>query len=194
MCIISNASVNSNWSYKSETLISGQNWRFYVTCDLEIWRETLKDIRIPFLCYSKFCASFQSHRWIQTGFTIRERSIWVQNDVFCPMCPCNLMDDLEKIGHLFYAKSSFVHNFVTIIEFQTRVTVWGYPNWGKICFDFVTLTFDLWLWTFCADITSLNGSYSRKFHDDTMIGTLWKRCDGRTDRRAEVFLELLGRS
>ena len=34
--------MNSNWSYNPETLNSGQNRRFFVPCDLEIWWTALK--------------------------------------------------------------------------------------------------------------------------------------------------------
>ena len=49
----------------------------------------------------------------------------------------------------------------------------------------------LWPWpltlTFCKDIVSVNGNNSRKFQDDTMTGSLSKRCDRRTetDRRTD---------
>ena len=81
-CIISNPSVKSNWSYSPKTLGSGQNWRLFVPCDLEIRQMTLKNIRAPLLCYFKLCASFRSHWWIQTGVTIRKRLIWVKIDDF----------------------------------------------------------------------------------------------------------------
>ena len=67
LCIISKPAVNSNWSYSPETLNFGQNWWFFVPCDLEIWQ-------MP----------------------------------------------LEKIGHLFYITSSFVHHF-TISEFKLEL-------------------------------------------------------------------------
>ena len=35
------------------------------------------------------------------------------------------------------------------------------------------------------DVTCVIGNNSWKFHDDMMIGTWWKRCDGRTDRRTD---------
>ena len=48
----------------------------------------------------------------------------------------------------------------------------------------------LWPWpltlTFCMDITSVIGNHSWKFHDDTMRGTLWKRCHRRTDGQTEI--------
>ena len=35
------------------------------------------------------------------------------------------------------------------------------------------------------DITLDHGNNSWKFHDDTMMGTWWKRCDRQTDRRTD---------
>ena len=66
LCIISKPSVNSNWNCSPKTLDSGQNRRFFVPCDLEIWRMTLKNNRAPFLCCFKLCESFHSHWWIKT--------------------------------------------------------------------------------------------------------------------------------
>ena len=54
------------------------NRRFFSPCDLEIRWMTLKNNRAPLLCYIKLCASFQKHRWIQTGVTVRKRSIRVK--------------------------------------------------------------------------------------------------------------------
>ena len=59
LCIISKPSVNSNWSYDPGTLISGQNWRFFIPCDIEIWGKTLKNNRATFLCYA--ASSFMHH-------------------------------------------------------------------------------------------------------------------------------------
>ena len=44
-----------------ETLDWGENWQFFVVCDLEIWRMTLKNNRIPPLCHIKLCASYMSN-------------------------------------------------------------------------------------------------------------------------------------
>ena len=70
------------------------NHRFVVPCDLEIWWMALENNRAPLLYYIKLCASFQIHRWIQIGITVRKRSIWVK--IFCPVWPWNLTDDIEK--------------------------------------------------------------------------------------------------
>ena len=74
---------------------------------------------------------------------------------------------------------------------QTGVTVQKRPIWVKFddFFISVTLTFDLWPWPFAwtslwsMDITLVIGNNSWKFHDDTMMGTLSKRCHRQTDRR-----------
>ena len=60
---------------------------FFVLCDLEIWWMTLENNRVPLLYYTKLCASFQIHRWIQIGVTVRKRSIWVKIGIFCPVWP-----------------------------------------------------------------------------------------------------------
>ena len=57
---------------------------------------------------------------------------------------------------------------------HTRVAVQKHPKWGKICFDLCVL--DL-----LHGHHFVNGNDSWKFHDDTMTGTLWKRCDKQTD-------------
>ena len=71
------------------------NRRFFSPCDLEIWWMTSKDYRAPLLHYIKHCA-YQTPRWIQTGVTVRKRSIRVKIGIFCPVWPWNLMDDFEK--------------------------------------------------------------------------------------------------
>ena len=114
--------MNSNRSYRPEMLNSGQNRRFFVPGDLEIWWLILKNNRVPLLCYIKLCASFQSHQRIQTGVTVRKRSIRVKIS--------NLLSRVtfkfdgwpwKIIEHLFYVASSFVHHFIAICEFQLKL-------------------------------------------------------------------------
>ena len=64
---------------------------------------------------------------------------------------------------------------------QTGVRVRKRLSW---VLTYVTLTLPLTL-TFCMDITFDHGNNSWKFHDDTMMGTWWKRCDRRTDRQTD---------
>ena len=77
------------------------------------------------------------------------------------------------IGHLFQATSSCVHHSIIICEFKLELQsgngyVGFWPLWP------LTLTFSM-------DLTFVIGDNSRKFHDDTMMGTQWKRCDRRAD-------------
>ena len=58
MCIISNPSMNPNWSYTPEMLNLGRNWRYLVPRELDICWMTLENDRAPLLYYIKLCASF----------------------------------------------------------------------------------------------------------------------------------------
>ena len=120
LSIISKPSVNSDRSYNSETLNSGQNWRFFCPCDLEIWRMTLKNNREPPPCYCKLCASFHYHRSIPTGGTVRKRQIWVEVGIFCPTWHWNLTNDHKNTKNRA-ATTSFVHYFVAICELKVEL-------------------------------------------------------------------------
>ena len=50
-------------------------------CDLEIWRMTSKNNRVPPLNNIKLCASFHRHMWIQTGVTVQKRLNGVMTSV-----------------------------------------------------------------------------------------------------------------
>ena len=72
---------------------------------------------------------------------------------------------------------------------------WSYgPETAKWGHDLCDL--DLWplTLTFLMDITFVIGNNSWKFHDDTMMGTLSKRChrrtDGQTDRQTDGQTEI----
>ena len=75
-------------AYSPETPNLVQNQWCFVRCDLEIWRMTLENNRAPLLCCFKLCATFHSHRWIQTGVAVRKRPIWVKFRRFLE--PCDL--------------------------------------------------------------------------------------------------------
>ena len=122
LCIISNPSVNSNWSYSPETLNSGQNRQFFVLCDLEIWWMTLENNRAPLLYYIKLCASFQIDQGFETEVTVQKRSIWVEISDFLS-CVTLKFDGWpwKTIGNLFYTTPSFVHHFKSIGEFKLEL-------------------------------------------------------------------------
>ena len=93
----------------------------FVPYDFEIWRMTLKNNRVPLLCYFfKLCASLRSHLWIQTGVTVRRRTIWVKIDDFLSRVTFKF-DGWKIIRHLSSATSSFLHHFIIICEFKVEL-------------------------------------------------------------------------
>ena len=77
---------------------------FCEPCDLEIWRMTLKNNRTLLLYYIKLCASFQSHEWIQSGVTVRKRSIRVKIGNFLSRATLKFNGwPWKTIGQLFCA-------------------------------------------------------------------------------------------
>ena len=142
--------MSSNWSYNPETLNSGQNWWFFfVLCDLEIWQMSLKNNRASLLCYVKLCASFHSHRSIQTGVTIWKRQIWVKIVDFFVPCDLGKFDrwPWKTLGHLFYAISSFVHHFIAIGQFKLELQSWNAKFGSKSDFLFVPCDLEIWRMT-----------------------------------------------
>ena len=63
---------------------------FFALCDLEMWQMTLTDNRASLLCYFKLCASFHSHRWIQTRSYSPETANLGQNLQFFVVWPWNI--------------------------------------------------------------------------------------------------------
>ena len=122
----------------------------FVPCDLKIWWMTLKNNSAPFLYYIKLCAAFQSHWRIQTGVTVRKRSIRVKiGDFFCPGWLWKIdVWPWKTIVHLSYAASTFVHHFMANDEFKLELQS-GNAQFGSIStifFSCVTLKFDRWPW------------------------------------------------
>ena len=110
--------------------------------------DDLKNNRAPLLCYFKLCASFQSHRWIQTGVTVRKRSIWIKIGNF--YIPCDLeiwwMTLKNKRAPLlccFKLYASFhSHRWI-----QTKVTVRKRSIRVKIGDFFVPCDLEIWWMT-----------------------------------------------
>ena len=83
---------------------------------------TLQINRPPLLYIIKLCASFQIHQWIQTGVTVRKRSIQVKISDFLSLV--TLIFDRwprNKIGCLFFATLSFVHHLKAIGRFKLKL-------------------------------------------------------------------------
>ena len=101
----------------------GSKSAIFVPCDLEIWWMTLENNRTPVLYHIKLCASFQNHGWIQTGVTVRKRSIRVKIGIFVPfnleIWRMTLKNNKAPLQCCFKLCASF-HSYQWI---QTRVTV-----------------------------------------------------------------------
>ena len=98
------------------------NRRFFSPCYLEIWWMTPKNNRAPLLYYIKLCASFQIHRWIQTGVNNPKTLNSGQSRRF--LVHVTLKFDgwpWKTIGHLFYATLSFVHHFKAMRGFKLKI-------------------------------------------------------------------------
>ena len=104
--------------------------------------------RAPLLCCFKLCASFHSHRWIQTKVTVRKRSIRVQiGDLLSRV---TLKFDgwpWKTIGHLFYVASSFMHHFIVIGEFTLKLQS-GNAQFGSKSMIFLAV----WPWNLMDDL------------------------------------------
>ena len=134
---------------------------------------TLKNKRAPLQCYFKLFASFRSHRWFQTGYTVRKRPIWVKINDF--KSRVTLQFDVwpwKLIGHLFYASSSFISHFVAIGEFKLELQSGNGPFGSKstIFFSPVTLQLDVWPWKTIGHLLHTTSSFVNHF---VAIG-VWK--------------------
>ena len=127
----------------------GQNRRFFVPCDLEIWQMTSNNNSAHLFSYFKLCASFHSHLSIQNGVTVRKRQIWVKIGDFLSRVTLKFGRwPWKTIWHLFYATSSLAHNFIAICEFKMELQP-GNAQFGSklaIFLSRVTLKFDGWPW------------------------------------------------
>ena len=124
------------------------NRRFFSPCDFEIWWMAPKNKRAPLLCYFKLFASFCSHWWIQTGVIVQKHLILVKIDNF--LSRVTLKFDgwpWKRIGHFFYATSSFVQHFVAIDEFKLELQS-GNTQFGSKS----TIFWAVWPWNLTDDL------------------------------------------
>ena len=61
------------------------------------------------------------------------------------------MDDLEKIGHLFYVFLSFVHHCIAIGEFKLELQSGSAKFWSKS-----TIFLAVWPWNLTDDLDDLS--------------------------------------
>ena len=115
----------------------------------KIWRITLKINRTTLLCYFKVCASFHSHKSIQTGVTVRKHQIRVKMGIFFALCDLEIWQMILKIHTApllcyfklcasFHSHQSIEIGF-TVRKHQIRVKMGNFLS----C---LTLKFDGWPW------------------------------------------------
>ena len=174
---------------------SGQNWQFFVPCDLEIQQITLNN---NLLCYFNLCPSFHRHQLIETRITVWKRPNQVKIVNFLSHVTLNFDGwPWKTIGHLFYAISSFVNYFVAICDFKLELQSGKAQIGEKIVLTFVTLTFDLWPWSFAwtslLPMVITPGNFMMiRWQKHCEKGVTDRQTDGLMDRQTEMFLELLG--
>ena len=124
--------MNSNWSYSPETLSAGQNWRFFVPCDLEIWRMTLKTIGHLFNATSSFLHHFVAIGELKLGLQSGNAQFGSKSTFFEP---CNLeiwrmtlKNNRAPLQCYFKLCSSFRSHWWN----ETGITVRKSPFWVKI--------------------------------------------------------------
>ena len=129
-------------------------------CPLWPWNlmDDLENNRAPLLYYIKLCASFQSHRWIQTGVIVRKRSIQVKIvDVFEPydleIWRMTLKRNRAPLPSNIKLCTSFHHH----MWIKTGVTVRKRLSWVLAS---VILTFVLWPLTLTFGMDLLHGRLS----------------------------------
>ena len=85
-------------------LNSGQNQRFLVLCDLEIWRKTLENNMAPLICYFKLCALFHSHRSVNSNWSYSPETTKFGQNLFWPLWPWPLTSDLDLLHGYHFCK------------------------------------------------------------------------------------------
>ena len=123
----------SNWHYSPETLNSGQNWKFLARLSLIFDRWPWKIIGAPLLCYFKLCASFCSHRSVQSGATVWKCPSQIKIGDFFVLCDLEiqqmtLKNNITSLLCYFKLCSSFhshrsIQTWVAVQKHQIRVKI-----------------------------------------------------------------------
>ena len=172
LCKLEIDSVNTKFGWKSA--IFCPVWPWNSTDDLEKQKGT------SFMLLQALCIN--SKPSVNSKLQSGNAQFELKSAIFVPGELESWRMTLKAIEHLFYASSNFMHHFIAICNSN-----WSNgpetPKLGQ------NLFWSLWPWLLtlrlCMNITSVSGNNSWKFHDDTMMRTQRKRCDGQTDRRTD---------
>ena len=104
---------------------------------------TLQNNREPIQYYTKLCASFQSHRWIQTWVTVLKRPIRVKICIFLSRDLQIWQRTLKNNRAPFLLCFKLCALFHSHQWIKTGVTVQKYPIWVKIDDFFVSCNLEI---------------------------------------------------
>ena len=146
LCIISKATVNSNWGDSRDTLNSGKIWRFG---DLEIWWMTLKINRSPLLYYSKLCVHCKAIGIFKLELQSGNAQFGSKLEIFVPRDLENwritLKNNRTPLLYSFKLCASFHSHWC--IQTGAKIRRSPYIGQNRRCFYCrVTFKFDGWPW------------------------------------------------
>ena len=149
------ATGNAQFGSKSRVTLKFDGWPWKTTGHL-------------FCTISRFVHHFIAISELKLELQSGNTQFGSKSAIFFPMWPWNLTDDLEKQQ----GTSPKQYEALCIISSSYVNSNWSYgPETPKLSFDLCDL--DIWpvTVTFSMDLTSVIGNNSRKFNDDTMMGT-----------------------
>ena len=175
-------------------LKSDSNHQFFSPCALEVWWMILENKMAPLLYYVELCASFQIHRWTQTGSTVRNTQFGSKLAISFPVWPWNLTDDLEKQQ----GTSSMLLQALCIISKPSVNSKWSYspekPNSGQNRQFFLPCDLKIWrmtlknnfAWTSLLSLVITPENFMKiRWWEHSETGVTDGQTDGRTDRQTD---------
>ena len=149
--------------------IEGQNWCFLSRVNLKFHKWPWKTIGHLVYAIFSFVHHFIAISEIKLNFECGYAKIVSKSMVFHP-CDLEIWQvTLKTIGHLFDCTSSCQHPFIAISETKLELLSSNAQFRSTSMIFFIS-----WI---------CNNSWI--FHDDALIRTWWKRCDGRKGKRTD---------
>ena len=140
----------------------------------------------PLLYNIKLCASLQSHGWIQTGVTVRKRSIRVKIGNFLSRVTLKFVGwPWKTIGHIFCATSSFVHCLIAICQFKMELQS-GNAKFGSKLAIFCPV----WPWNLTDDLENNRAPLLRCFKLCVSFHSHWWIQTGVTVRKRPIWVKI----
>ena len=145
----------------------GSKSQFFVPCDLEIWRVTLKNNRAPLLCYFKICASFFAMGELNWGYSPETPNLGQNQPFFSRMTLKFDGWSWKTIGYI-----SYQHQALCIVSWSFVNPNWSYgPETAKLGVALCDRDLSPLTLTFCMDVTFVIGNNCWKFPDDKIMET-----------------------